>query len=115
MRVDLLQHNQEAFNEINKMIDSGTKRIAVPRATGSGKTYLIGALAEKYNNDRKLVLEPTRPLLNSIKEKFDEFGIANTDFMTYQKLIRMSDEDIAAMDYKLIFLDECHHGTSPVF
>lgn len=113
--VDLLKHNQEAFQEINKMIDSGIKKIAVPRATGSGKTYLMGALAEKYNDDKKLVLEPTRPLLNSIKEKFDEFGIANTDFMTYQKLIRMSDEDIATMEYKLIFLDECHHGTAPIW
>lgn len=113
MGVDLLKHNQEAFQEINKMIDSGIKKIAVPRATGSGKTYLMGALAERYNGDKKLVLEPTRPLLNSIKDKFDEFGIENTEFMTYQKLIRMSDEDIADMDYKLIFLDECHHSTAP--
>lgn len=113
--VDLLKHNQEAFQEINKMIESGIKKIAVSRATGSGKTYLMGALAEKYNDDKKLVLEPTRPLLNSIEEKFDEFGIANIDFITYQKLIRMSDEDIAAMNYKLIFLDECHHGTAPIW
>lgn len=108
-------HNLEAYQEINKLLDSGIKKIAIPRATGSGKTYIMGALAEKYNSDKKLVLEPTRPLLNSIKEKFDEFGIANTDFITYQKLIRMSDEDIAAMDYKLIFLDEFHHGTAPVW
>ncbi len=113
--VDLFGHNQKAFQEINKMIESGIKRIITPRATGSGKTYLMGALAEKFNDMPKLVLEPTRPLLNSIKEKFDEFGVMSTDFMTYQKLIRMSDEDIAAMDYKLIFLDECHHGTAPVW
>ena len=114
--IDILKpHNQEAFQEINKMIESGIKKIAAPRATGSGKTYLMSALAEQYNNDKKLVLEPTRPLLNSIEEKFDEFGIANTDFITYQKLIRMNDEDIAAMDYKLIFLDECHHGTAPIW
>lgn len=115
MGVDLLKHNQEAFQEINMMIESGIKKIAVPRATGSGKTYIMGALAEQYNDDKKLVLEPTRPLLKSIKEDFDEFGIANTDFITYQKLIRMSDEDIAAMDYKLIFLDEAHHGTAPIW
>lgn len=115
MGVNLLKHNQEAFQEINKMLESGIKKIAVPRATGSGKTYLMGALAEKYINERKLVLEPTRPLLNGIKEKFDEFGITNADFITYQKLIRMSDEDIAEMDYKLIFLDEAHHGTAPIW
>lgn len=97
MGVDLLKHNQEAFQEINKMIDSRIKKIVAPRATGSGKTYLMGALAEQYNDERKLVLEPTRPLLNSIEEKFDEFGITNTDFITYQKLIWMNDEDIADM------------------
>ena len=114
--IDILKpHNQEAFQEINKMIASGIKKIAAPRATGSGKTYLMGALAEQYNDDKKLVLEPTRPLLNDMKEKFDEFGIRNTDFIPYQKLIRISDEDIAAMDYKLIFLDECHHCVSPVW
>ena len=72
--VELYEHNLEAFSEIKEMIESGTKKIAVPRATGSGKTFLIGALAEQYNDEKKLVLEPTRPLLDSIKEKFDEFG-----------------------------------------
>lgn len=114
--IDVLKsHNLEAFKEINEMIESGIKKIAVPRATGSGKTYLMGALAEKYNNDLKLVLEPSNPLLGEIKDKFEEFGINNTDFITYQKLIRMSDEDIAQMEYKLIFLDESHHGTAPVW
>lgn len=114
--VEILKpHNLEAYQEINSLLESGIKKIAIPRATGSGKTFVMGALAERYNSDKKLVLEPTKPLLNSIKEKFDEFGIVNTDFITYQKLIRMSDEDIAAMDYKLIFLDEFHHGTAPVW
>lgn len=111
----LKPHNFEACQEINRLLESGIKKIAIPRATGSGKTYIMGALAEQYNDDKKLVLEPTRPLLNNIKEKFDEFGITNTTFITYQKLIRMSDEDIAEMDYKLIFLDEFHHGTAPVW
>ena len=80
--IDVLRpHNQEAFQEINKMIESGIKKVVAPRATGSGKTYLMGALAEKYNDDPKLVLEPTKPLLSSIEGKFDEFGIVNTDFI----------------------------------
>lgn len=46
--IDVLKpHNLEAFKEINEMIKSGIKKIAVPRATGSGKTYLMGALAER--------------------------------------------------------------------
>lgn len=102
----LKSHNLEAFQEIDRMIESGITKIAAPRATGSGKTYLMGALAEKFNDENKIVLEPTKPLRDSIKDKFKEFGIENTDFMTYQKLIHMSDEDIAEMDYKVIFLDD---------
>lgn len=110
--VYLHEHNRAAYEKIKDAMKNGIKKIAIPRATGSGKTYLIGALAEQYNDDKKLVLEPTRPLLDSIKEKFDEFGIENVDFMTYQRLNRLSDEDIAEMDYRFVFMDECHHGTS---
>lgn len=35
--------------------------------------------------------------------------------MRYQKLIKMSNEDIAAMDYSVIALDEYHHDTSKVW
>lgn len=64
----LKPHNLEAYQEINSLLESGVKKIAIPRATGSGKTYVVGALAEQFNDEKKLVLEPTRPLLNSIKE-----------------------------------------------
>ncbi len=114
-KVDLLPHNQETFNEICEKIESGITKLAIPHATGSGKTYLMGALAEQYNDDKKLVLEPRRQLRDDIKKKFGEFGIVNTEFITYQKLIRMSDKDIANASYKVIFLDECHHGTTPVW
>lgn len=114
--IDILNpHNLEAFREISKTLDSGVKKIAIPRATGSGKTYLMGALAEKYNDEKKIVLEPSKPLLDSIQNNFAKFGIKNTDFMTYQKLIRLSDEDISALGYKLILLDECHHCAAPVW
>lgn len=112
---DLNPHNKEAFQEITKMLEKGVSKLVASRATGSGKTYLMAALAEQYNDAKKLVLEPSNPLLDSIKGDFAKFGIKNTDFMTYQKLIRLSDEEISEMDYKLIFLDECHHCTARVW
>lgn len=114
-RVELLPHNQETFHEICEKIESGIRKLAIPHATGSGKTYLMGALAEKYNDDKKIVLEPRTQLRDDIEKDFREFGITNTDFITYQKLIHISDEDISNMDYKVIFLDECHHGTTRVW
>ena len=112
---DMNPHNKEAFQEITKMLEKGVSKLVASRATGSGKTYLMAALAEQYNDDKKLVLEPSNPLLDSIKGDFAKFGIKNTDFMTYQKLIRLSDEDISALGYKLILLDECHHCAAPVW
>ncbi|MEZ3434995.1 MAG: Helicase associated domain protein, partial [Lachnospiraceae bacterium] len=44
-----------------------------------------------------------------------KYNIRNADVILYQKLIRMSDEDIAAMDYEVIALDEYHHDTSKVW
>lgn len=112
---DMNPHNKEAFQEITKMLEKGVSKLVASRATGSGKTYLMAALAEQYNDAKKLVLEPSNPLLDSIKDDFAKFGIMNTDFMTYQKLIRLSDEDISELGYKLIFLDECHHCAAPVW
>lgn len=112
---DMNPHNKEAFQEITKMLEKGVSKLVASRATGSGKTYLMAALAEQYNDVKKLVLEPSNPLLDSIKGDFAKFGIKNTDFMTYQKLIRLIDEDISALGYKLILLDECHHCAAPVW
>ena len=44
MGVDLLKHNQEAYEKIQKAIKEGKKKIAVSHATGTGKSYLIAKL-----------------------------------------------------------------------
>lgn len=115
MRVDLLPHNQEAYEKIQKAIADGKKKIAISHATGTGKSYLISKLFEDYNNDKKLVLVPSTYISDQIQELFEKYSIQNVDVLLYQKLIRMSDEDIAAMDYGVIALDEYHHDTSKVW
>lgn len=115
MRVDLLKHNQEAYEKIKSAIADGKKKIAIAHATGTGKSYLIAKLFEDYSNDRKLVLVPSAYISDQIQELFEKYSIQNVDVMLYQKLIKMSDEDIAAMDYDVIALDEYHHDTSKVW
>lgn len=115
MRVDLLKHNQEAYEKIKSAIADGKKKIAIAHATGIGKSYLIAKLFEDYSNDRKLVLVPSAYISDQIQELFEKYSIQNVDVMLYQKLIKMSDEDIAAMDYDVIALDEYHHDTSKVW
>lgn len=115
MRVDLFKHNQEAYERVQKAIKEGKKKIAVSHATGTGKSYLITKLFEDFNNDKKLVLVPSTYISDQIQVLFEKYNIQNVDVMRYQKLIKMSDEDIAAMDYDVIALDEYHHDTSKVW
>ncbi len=115
MRVDLLPHNQEAYEKIRKAIAEGKKKIAISHATGSGKSYLISKLFEDYSENKKLVLVPSTYIRDQIQELFDKYSIQNVDVLLYQKLIKMSDEDIAAMDYGVIALDEYHHDTSKIW
>lgn len=115
MTVDLLEHNQEAYEKIREALASGTRKLAISHATGTGKSYLIGKLFEDYNNEKKLVLVPSTYIRDQLQELFEKYDITNADSMLYQKLIKLKDEEITAMDYKVIALDEFHHDTAKVW
>lgn len=115
MGVDLLKHNQEVYEKVKLAITDGKKKIAIAHATGTGKSYLIAKLFEDFSNDKKLVLVPSTYISEQIKKLFEKYSIENIEVILYQKLIKMSDEDIAAMDYGVIALDEYHHDTSKVW
>lgn len=115
MKVDLLKHNQEAYEKVKLAIADRQKKIAVSHATGTGKSYLIAKLFEDYNNDKKLVLVPSTYISDQIQGLFKKYHIQNVEVILYQKLIKMSDEDIATMDYSVVALDEYHHDTSKVW
>ena len=112
MGVDLLKHNQEAYEKVQKAISDGKKKIAISHATGTGKSYLIAKLFEDYNNDKKLVLVPSTYICDQIQKLFEKYSIQNVDVILYQKLIKMDDKDIAAMDYDVVALDEYHHDAA---
>ena len=115
MGVDLFKHNQEAYEKVKSAIVDGKKKIAISHATGTGKSYLIAKLFEDYSNDKKLVLVPSTYIGDQIKELFEKYSIQNVDVILYQKLIKMDDKDIAAMNYDVVTLDEYHHDTSKVW
>lgn len=115
MTVDLLEHNQKAYENIKEALASGTRKLAISHATGTGKSYLIGKLFEDYNDKKKLVLVPSAYIRDQLQELFDKYNIVNADVMLYQKLIKVEDKDISDMDYGVIALDEFHHDTSKVW
>ncbi|EHE96292.1 DEAD/DEAH box helicase family protein [Enterocloster citroniae] len=113
--VDLKPHNLEAYGKIKEALSNGKNRVAVSHATGSGKSYLIAQLCEDHNEDRKLILVPSKYIREQMQKLFTKYKIQNYEFMVYQKFIKLSDDDIASLDYKLIVLDEYHHNTSKVW
>lgn len=113
--VDLKPHNKENYQKIKQMFQSGKKICAISQATGTGKTYLIAKLCEDYADMKKIIIAPNNYILDQTKEKFTGYGITKTDFITYQKLIKMEDKEISDMDLDLIVLDEFHHTTSKVW
>lgn len=111
-KVNLYPHNQTAYLKIKQVIENGDTKMAIAHATGTGKSYISARLFEDYNDDQKLVLVPTNFLYQSHKGLFDEYGIQNTNVMTYQSLIKKDSEEIDNMNYKVVILDEYHHSTA---
>ena len=87
-----------------------------------GKTYGAVKLAtENYNHI--LFLTPNKNIVNMCIEQIAEYcklgeedivkgikkkSIGKFDFMTYMKLIKLTEEEIESMDYDLIIFDEAH-------
>lgn len=113
--VDLLEHNKIAYEKIVEALENGTKKLAISHATGTGKSYLIAKLFEKYEIYNKLLLVPSTYIKEQMKKIFEKYNIKNVDIMLYQKFIKINDEEICAMNYKIIALDEFHHDTSKVW
>lgn len=111
MRVenDLKPHNVETIKQILEFYKTSNKCCAI-QATGTGKTFLILRLLEIYNDMDKIavIFAPNREIINQTKKRMKKFGLNNATFYTYQKLARMTDEEIENINADLIVCDELH-------
>lgn len=111
MRVenDLKPHNVETIKQILEFYKTSNKCCAI-QATGTGKTFLILRLLEIYNDMDKsaVIFAPNREIISQTKKRMKKFGLNNSIFYTYQKLARMTDEEIENINADLIVCDELH-------
>lgn len=77
----------------------GQKRVAIVHATGTGKSYVISAVAENFK--RVLVIAPNNYVLNETQKVCH----AGCDFLTYAYLLNHARE---CNNYQLVVLDEFH-------
>lgn len=108
MAVDLKPHNLETYNKVKEIFKTKNRACCV-QPTGSGKSYLALKLFEDNPSARKLVLEPQHYIREQLQAKVTE-DMGTVQFITYSKLAKMSDEDIAAMEPDIIVLDEFHRA-----
>lgn len=105
--VNLFSHNEKTFENIITVFENGKNAICI-QPTGTGKSFILLKLCQHYSDKKMLVIEPNRYIIQTVSSKAKEYGIDNIEFMTYQKLIRMSKEEIAAIQADIIALDEAH-------
>lgn len=111
MRVadDLKPHNRETIRHILNFFKTERKCCAI-QATGTGKTFLILRLLEILNDEGKVavIFAPNREIIKQTKKRIKKFGLNNATFYTYQKLAKMSKEEISDIEADLIICDELH-------
>ena len=108
-KVDLKPHNEQTMEKIIEFFNISNKCCAI-QATGTGKTFLILRLLEMFQSEDKnaVIFAPNREIIKQTKNKMKKYGINNAVFYTYQKLSRMSDNEIININADLIVCDELH-------
>lgn len=102
----LYTHNQIAYEAAVTMLESH-RRAAVIHPTGTGKSFLAFQLIEDHPDDRFLWLSPNDYIFEN-QQRNAERQFPNVEFMTYTKLLRLSEDALGELCPAYIILDEFH-------
>lgn len=122
---------KKTLAECRRLLDKYGKCILI-RPTGFGKTWMLTELVKDYRH--VLYLYPSQVVRDTVVDRYYDLAdqdpedvldpetvetmqavgeIPGCDLMTYAKLIRLSDDEIKAMDYELVICDEAHRMGGP--
>ena len=114
--IDLIR--KKTIDDMKKKLHVFSKCMVV-RCTGFGKTVMLAGLTTEYKNvlflyPADIVMETAGAVIKSLTGAYndgqEDNSVGNVTFMSYMKLIRLSDDEISALGnrYDLIVMDECH-------
>ena len=114
--IDLIR--KKTIDDMKKKLRVFSKCMVV-RCTGFGKTVMLAWLTTEYKNvlflyPADIVMETAGAVIKSLTGAYNDGqennSVGNVTFMSYMKLIRLSDDEISALGnrYDLIVMDECH-------
>lgn len=104
--MQLYAHNQKAYEAAASMLESH-RRAAVIHPTGTGKSFLAFQLIEDHPDARFLWLSPNDYIFEN-QQRNAEKQFPNVEFMTYTKLLRLSEDALGELWPEYIILDEFH-------
>lgn len=111
MPIQLYKHNKEAYNAVLSML-SRTGKAAVIHPTGTGKSFIGFKLCEEMPDETVCWLSPSEYIfktqLENLKKASGGYVPENIVFLTYAKLMNMSDKAIAEIRPGYIIFDEFH-------
>ena len=117
MSIRLEPHNVETYKKVTDKL-KGSNKVAVIQPTGTGKMYIALKLLEENKEKKAIYVAPSNPILHDVKKNIFAEGMTMSDFpnlkrITYQKLARLTDQEIQELDADIIILDEFHHCGAP--
>lgn len=106
---DLKPHNRYTYKEVKAILENNN-RVAVPNATGTGKSFIILQLLFDYRYKKSMVLAPTNEILDRLKI-IAPWSITKCKFYTYSKFFSLySKGKLDNIDVDLVILDEMHRA-----
>ena len=111
MSIELYPHNQRTYKKMTEMFEQGD-RVGAVQPTGTGKSFLILKWIEDHPNDKFIVLSPSVQIFTQFLEYAEKTNdlqmLDSVKMISYQTLLRMTDEEIQALRADKIVIDEFH-------
>lgn len=104
--IQLFSHNKQTYKTIVDKFKS-VKKVAVIQATGTGKSYLIAKILSDFSGKNRLVLAPSHYIIDQLKSVI-QWEAESIQFMTYTKLMYLTQTEIQSLKPDLVVLDEFH-------
>lgn len=116
MTIELFEHNNDAYNKLYESLSTGNKA-AIVHPTGTGKSYIGFKLAEQNPNKRFLWLVPNMNIcsvqVNNLINAYPDIDLGNVWFLTYGRLMRLTDKELRNVIFDYIIFDEFHRCGAP--
>ena len=111
MAIELFAHNKTTYHNMLMMFEKSS-RVGVVQPTGTGKSFLYLKWIEDHPQDTFAILSPSTEIFTQLQEYAEASGtpelLKTVQMISYQTLLKMSDDEVRAIHPDKMVLDEFH-------